>query len=110
MKDKPFQSSFECAFQDETCQNCFAIYDQADDKVFIDLVATVPLITSHDWNKTHNGNETDTHQNTKSSGIELGSDPINTGHGLSHGKHVFESSPENVKVSNFDAAYADWIK
>ena len=76
------------------------------------LAATVPLITRRDQNVTHNGNATNTtHGETpKSPGTGLGSDTVNTGHGLPHDKHFFESTYENIKASNFGAAYADWIK
>lgn len=73
------------------------------------LAATVPLITRHDQNETHNGNETDMLQGPKSPRTGLGSDPVNTSHGLPHDGQFFEATPENIEASNFGAAYADWI-
>lgn len=76
------------------------------------LAASVPLITRTGQNVTHNGNATNTkHAETpEPSGEGLGSDPVNTGHGLSHDNHFFESTYENIKASNFGAAYVIWIK
>lgn len=74
------------------------------------LAANIPLITRQDQNETKNGNETDTHQDPKSSGTGLGSDPVNTAHGLPHDSRFFEATPGNIDASKYGAAYADWIK
>ena len=48
-------------------------------------------------------------QGPKSTRTGLGSDPVNTSHGLPHDRQFFEATPEKIEASSFGAAYADWI-
>ena len=64
------------------------------------LAAIMPLFAWRDQNVTHTSNATNT-ETPESSGIGLGSDAVNTGHGLSHDKDFFESTYKNIKASNF---------
>lgn len=62
------------------------------------LAATIPLITKGRHNETQQTNETDKHQDPKSPETGLGSDLVNTSHGLTYGSHIFEATPKNIKA------------
>ena len=71
------------------------------------LAVTVPMPKRSDIDQTRNGAAPLAHREVESG---LGSDPVEKGHDQHHDAHFFEATEENIKASNFGAAYASWVQ